>query len=362
MGKWKGKIYSKKMLIVAEILVLLLYGIFVTADYRRMESIDLTQDDMQLRTADGKMAEGAYFDTSYEDIQAVVTPPLELRKGIYYIQVSYAGRGIIRGGLIYDQDRNGSELVDNDEFEVDSAKQVLAYRVKRGDDSPVRFKLRLTGDAAEGDYIQMTECHIVPVKLSCVHRLFCMAAVLVLLDLLIWGYFRYYRGWQTKERVLFWGIFFVTLITALPLSQKGLTPGADLTFHLNRIEGLRQGLLAGEFPVRIQPGWMDGHGYAAFMYGDLFLYIPAGCRICGLDGKEQRHDVFSVGIGRFLFAVYRGCGQRRVWKGLALPDFRIYGSFVDTYAQHAYSGCPFGAGVFGDDKESNVEKDSVGFG
>lgn len=305
MGKWKNALYFKKILFVTEILVLLLYGIIVTGDYRRMESIDLTQDDMQLRTVDKRTVEGAYFDTSYEDIQAVVTPPLELRKGIYYIQVSYAGRGIIRGGLIYDQDRNRRELADNDEFDVDSEQSVLNYRVKRSDDSPVRFKLRLTGDAVEGDYIQMTACHIVPSKLSSVHRLFCMAAVLILLDLLIWGYFRYYRGWQTKERVLFLGIFFVTLIAELPLSQKGLTPGADLSFHLNRIEGICQGLLAGEFPVRIQPGWMDGHGYAAFMYGDLFLYFPALLRILGFTVEEAyKIYLFLVNAGTAAIAFY----------------------------------------------------------
>lgn len=305
MGKWKNVIYSKKMLIVAEILVLLLYGIIVTVDYRRMESIDLTQDDMQLRTADEKMVEGAYFDTSYEDIRAVVTPPLKLRKGIYYIQVSYTGRGIIRGGLIYDQDRNGQELADNDEFDVDPEQSVFNYRVKRSDDSPVRFKLRLTGDAVEGDYIQMTECHIVPAKLSCVYRLCCLTAILALFNLLIWGYFRYYAIWQAKERTLFLVMVFITLLSSLPLTQKGLTPGTDLGFHLNRIEGIYQGLLAGEFPVRIQPGWLNGHGYAAFMYGDLFLYIPALLRILGftVEGAYKIY-LFLVNAGTAAIAFY----------------------------------------------------------
>lgn len=315
MGKWKNVILSKKTLFVAEILALLLYGMIVAADYSRMESIDLTQDDMQLKTADAKMVEGAYYDISYEDIQSVVTPPIKLRKGIYYIRASYAGHGILRGGLIYDQDRNGRELADNDEFDVDSEQSVLSYRVKRSDDSPVRFKLRLTGDAVEGDYVQMMECHIVPAKLSCVYRLFCMAAVLVLLDLLIWGYFRYYRNWQAKEQVLFLGILFVTLLAGLPLTQEGLTSGTDLNFHLHRIEGLYEGILAGEFPVRIQTGWMNGHGYAVFMYGDLFLYIPALLRIIGFTiGEAYKIYLFLVNVGTAaiaFFAFYRMTGERQ---------------------------------------------------
>lgn len=314
MGKWKSVIYSKKMLFAAEILVLLLYSIIAVSDYRKMESIDLAQDDMQLRTVDGRTMEGAYLDTSYEDVRAVVTPPIKLRKGIYYIRVSYNGRGIIRGGLIYDRNRNGRELADNDEFEVDSEQTVLTYRVKRSDDSSVRFKLRLTGDAQEGDYVLLSECHVTPSKLSCVHRLFCLVVVLLLLDLLLWVYFRYYRGWQAKERTLFLAMVFVTLFSALPLTQKGLTPGADLFFHLNRIEGLYQGLLSGEFPVRIQPGWLDGHGYAAFMYGDLFLYIPALLRILGFTVEEAyKIYLFVVNVGTAaitFYAFYRMTGER----------------------------------------------------
>lgn len=336
MGKWKNVIYSKKMLIVAEILVLLLYGIIVTVDYRRMESIDLTQDDMQLRTADEKMVEGAYFDTSYEDIRAVVTPPLKLRKGIYYIQVSYTGRGIIRGGLIYDQDRNGQELADNDEFDVDPEQSVFNYRVKRSDDSPVRFKLRLTGDAVEGDYIQMTECHIVPAKLSCVYRLCCLTAILALFNLLIWGYFRYYAIWQAKERTLLLVMVFITLLSSLPLTQKGLTPGTDLGFHLNRIEGIYQGLLAGEFPVRIQPGWLNGHGYAAFMYGDLFLYIPALLRILGftVEGAYKIY-LFLVNAGTAAIAFYAFYRMTKDWLAAGIGSIIYIGSVYRLDAVYA---------------------------
>ncbi|MCX4307169.1 MAG: hypothetical protein OSJ69_15345 [Acetatifactor sp.] len=305
MGRWKSVIYSKKMLVFSEIVVLLLYSALVLAGYRRMERIDLTQDDMQLRTESGKTVEGAYYDTSNEDIRAVVTPPLELLKGIYYVQVSYKGQGIIQGGLIYDQARNGRELTDNDEFQVDAGQSVLTYRVKRGDTSPVRFKLRLTGDAVEGDYIQMLECHVIPAKVTCLYRIFCLTALLALLDLGIWVYLRHYRGWQAKERTIFLAAVFVTLTAGLPLFQKGLTPGADLNFHLHRIEGLYEGLMAGEFPVRIQPGWLEGHGYAVFMYGDLFLYIPAILRIVGFTLEEAyKIYLFFINAGTAAIAFY----------------------------------------------------------
>mgnify|MGYP001132233632 FL=1 len=56
----------------------------------------------------------------------------------------------------------------------------------------------------------------------------------------------------------------------------------DLVFHLQRIEGLYRGLLAGQFPVKIQPEWLNGYGYASSVfYGDIFLYFPAVLRIVG---------------------------------------------------------------------------------
>ncbi len=35
-----------------------------------------------------------------------------------------------------------------------------------------------------------------------------------------------------------------------------VTPAIDLVFHLQRLEGVYQGILSGEFPVRIDPGWL----------------------------------------------------------------------------------------------------------
>lgn len=75
----------------------------------------------------------------------------------------------------------------------------------------------------------------------------------------------------------------ITFFASSPLFAGYLTKGHDLVFHLMRIEGIKDGLLAGQFPVKIQPSPMDGYGYAtSVFYGDLFLYIPAFLRIMGL--------------------------------------------------------------------------------
>ena len=72
------------------------------------------------------------------------------------------------------------------------------------------------------------------------------------------------------------------ILSSYPIFSPYLYEGHDLNFHLMRIEGVKDGLLAGEFPVRIQPTWLRGNGYAAsIFYGDLFLYYPAILRLMG---------------------------------------------------------------------------------
>lgn len=70
------------------------------------------------------------------------------------------------------------------------------------------------------------------------------------------------------------------LVSSFGVLDSELHNGHDMLFHLARIAGLkagiREGIREGQFPVRIQPGWTNGYGYAvSIFYGDIFLYFPA---------------------------------------------------------------------------------------
>ena len=57
---------------------------------------------------------------------------------------------------------------------------------------------------------------------------------------------------------------------------------ADNGYHMQRIEGVAEAILSGQIPVRIEPHWVQGYGYAsAIFYCDLFLVFPAILRIIG---------------------------------------------------------------------------------
>lgn len=75
------------------------------------------------------------------------------------------------------------------------------------------------------------------------------------------------------------------LLASMPLLLKGIDGAGyqDLAFHLSRIEGIKEGLLAGKFPVMMQSVWMEGKGYpVSIFYGDALLYFPALLRIVGV--------------------------------------------------------------------------------
>lgn len=74
----------------------------------------------------------------------------------------------------------------------------------------------------------------------------------------------------------------VVFLSSLALFVPYLVEGHDLRFHLLRIEGIKDSILTGQLPAKIQPNWLNGNGYAvSVFYGDLFLYIPAILRIMG---------------------------------------------------------------------------------
>lgn len=86
----------------------------------------------------------------------------------------------------------------------------------------------------------------------------------------------------------------IILMASIPLFNNYLIRGHDIYFHLMRIEGLAQGLGAGEFPVRIQPTWYDGYGYAvSVFYSDLFLYPAALLRLLGIS-LQDAYKVYVV--------------------------------------------------------------------
>lgn len=121
--------------------------------------------------------------------------------------------------------------------------------------------------------------------------LFGFGAVLLLLH-----YHYNLRHRLTKEqKTVIWGLFLITLFASyFPLSGKGLH-GIDLSYHYMRIEGVKDGFLSGQLPMRIEPEWLYGQGFACgIFYCNFFLMIPAFFRLMGFTVVMSCNIYFMV--------------------------------------------------------------------
>lgn len=87
---------------------------------------------------------------------------------------------------------------------------------------------------------------------------------------------------------------FVLSIIIYPLINNQLVYGDDLDYHLLRIQSIAEGIKSGQFPVRVNPIFLDGFGYASSLfYPDLFLYFPAFLILIGAS-IEVSYKIFLI--------------------------------------------------------------------
>lgn len=128
-----------------------------------------------------------------------------------------------------------------------------------------------------------------------------------LINLIIIGYYYWKKHDISNETIRnIMVLAGLIIFSTYPIFTDYLTEGHDLLFHLLRIEGIKDGLLSGQFPVKIQPTQLNGYGYAASVfYGDLFLYIPAIFRIIGFSIQDSyKFFVFIVNTAAVLLSFY----------------------------------------------------------
>lgn len=121
-----------------------------------------------------------------------------------------------------------------------------------------------------------------------------------------------WRAWDQQygispvQKTVVFGIGLITLFASLPLMTDYIVSSGDVGYHLMRIEGLKDGILAGQFPVRIAPKWLQGYGYAdAVFYGQTLLLPAAFFRMIGFTvTTSYRLFVFCVNLATAWLAYY----------------------------------------------------------
>lgn len=99
-----------------------------------------------------------------------------------------------------------------------------------------------------------------------------------------YAYMQYDRAYHipvTNKTVTFC-LGLTILVASVPIMADYMLWGGDLVYHLMRVEGIRDGLVAGQFPIRISPEWQQGYGYASpVFYGETVLYLAGLLRLVG---------------------------------------------------------------------------------
>ncbi len=132
----------------------------------------------------------------------------------------------------------------------------------------------------------------------------------------------------------------VLLISCIPLFHTNLLVGWDLEIHLVRIEGIMQGYKAGQLPVRVEPAFNGGYGYAfSTYYGGLFYNVAAIARLIGfsIQGAYKIYVVFiniaTILISYYCFKIMFGNDRTAVY-GSILYSLSLYRLF-DLYQRGA---------------------------
>jgi len=117
---------------------------------------------------------------------------------------------------------------------------------------------------------------------------------------------------KRQEAVLYFSIGVLCIVlTSLPLFGDGnMYTADDVWYHLLRIENVKQGLLAGQFPVRMGTNYLNHHGYGASLcYPELFLYLPAVLQIIGVSTAAS-FKLFIIFLNVLTYTAMYFCGRK----------------------------------------------------
>ena len=192
-------------------------------------------------------------------------------------------------------------------------KQYSYYLYTGIDEIPAKVSVRLyatdPADTMDVSYVNVdfANGHTLSYFLIC--SFFCF----ILMDILV--FFIAFRTEDAKRFIHKHGVIatvaMITILTAsIPTLQFMIPTADDLTYHLMRIQSLANGLMTGEFPVKIHPTWFNGYGHAlGIYYGQIFIYPLAILRILGFP-LDMTYRLYVICINTLTFFITYFCSKK----------------------------------------------------
>lgn len=232
---------------------------------------------------------GLTADSGYSGVMLTSADYL-LNDGIYTLAVAYKTNGADNSLLVYD---NGS-LLGSYTLAPDTTYSEYTFELPAS--SPeFHFEIEYGGESS----LLVYNVTLIP-NGRFYYDTFLLIILLIfaVIGFVLWKYHSAKTGKTIQDNYVFFILCGIGLFASLPYMYGGLNWAIDLCYHLIRIEGIKDGLLSGQFPVVIYPEALKGNGYLNCMYPNLFLYIPALLRMC----RISMADSFKFLIFLFNFA------------------------------------------------------------
>lgn len=294
---YKNVQIRKWIIIVAIELLILLGFVFLCVKEYEKNYYEMTFSQEQLvELSDYGIDTGYYIDTSMssEGQVEIGLRGLTLNEGMYDVEITYESAEGAWFFMQYEHGRNEYVISGNVKLEEMANYKKALVDIREGNE-PLDLIFRLPRENASTNYLLIREITISSDFTGCVRKIFCVVVLLCLIDfegLLYWN--RKKISMSKEKRLVMAALLGVVIVSGLPLYTNYIMDAHDLTFHLARIEGIKNCLLNGDFPARIQPQWLNGHGYpVSVFYGDLFLYVPAVLRLVGIS-LQNAYKIYVI--------------------------------------------------------------------
>lgn len=201
----------------------------------------------------------------------IKTEPLE--KGVYDVSIEYeTDRKDVY--VFMSSEKMGKSVIYADDFLLNPNKETLATQlwVNRATDT---FEISISyGDDQKGKVTIDSIAIRRNTPGSCTYGVLKVLVVLICIDFFVYLFLE--KEKLKKHSWILIGIICIVLVSSLGLLNEGWRRRDDTVFHMARIWGLACGIGNGNFPVKVQPEWANGYGFAvSIFYGDVFLYFPA---------------------------------------------------------------------------------------
>lgn len=252
-----------------------------------------------------EMREAAYIDSGDQGSnRRIITPVFTARRGVYAVSVQYqsitssvSSEGC-RSQAVYDGEypwiRSESVLLTNNGTNV----TYFMYAVKNNTD----VKIKNIMDDGIYDSIQIDQITVTYLNgRSAVVDAIVLLMIFGIFDVLLYFYVYHKMAlgiWLQKNGLIVVGLCALLFVVELPMTMNYLPKGYDMRFHYYRIYSIAEGLRDRVFPVKIQPEWFNGYGYATgIFYGDLLLYIPAVLYLLGFSmATAYKFYIFLINV------------------------------------------------------------------